>query len=207
MGGQETGDPRLVFAAELARLRRRLPDVSDEALARRAGAVALPSGRRAAVNARRLGEWTSGQSVPRRFEAVMALVRAVEQATGGAATADRASMARWQGLWRAAREYRGDRPSTGSPDRAGARPQRTGTGTPIVIGRPPSDAAALRRRDGIAERIDEGLADDSVRRILLTGAGGVGKSQLTSFASGASPPAGSSPCSRATIPPTTGWPR
>ncbi|MFE7961108.1 hypothetical protein [Streptomyces sp. NPDC057413] len=83
MAEHRTGDPRLVFAAELTRLRRRLPDVSDETLARRASAVVLPSGRRFAVNARRLGEWTSGQSVPRQFEAVMALVRAIEEATGG----------------------------------------------------------------------------------------------------------------------------
>ncbi|POX53170.1 tetratricopeptide repeat protein [Streptomyces sp. Ru72] len=177
--GTGTGDPRLAFAAELTRLRRRLPDVSDEALARRASAMVLPSGRRAAVNARRLGEWTSGQSVPRQFEAVMALVRTIEQATGGAA-ADRTAMARWQGLWRAARDHRSDRPATGSPPRTSVQPQHRRT--PIVVGRPPSDAAALRRRDEFAERIDDGLADDSVRRVLLTGAGGVGKSQLAAAA-------------------------
>ena len=177
MGDHGTGDPRLVFAAELTRLRRRLPDVSDEALARRAGTVVLPSGRRVAVNARRLGEWTSGRSVPRRFEAVMALVRAVEQAAGGTA-ADRAAMARWQRLWRDAREYRSGSPATGERNSVPS----PGTWAPVVIGRPPSDAAALRRRDEFAERIDEGLADDSVRRILLTGAGGVGKSQLAAAA-------------------------
>ncbi|MEU7721822.1 tetratricopeptide repeat protein [Streptomyces tibetensis] len=69
MGEHGTDAPRLVFAAELTRLRRRLPDMSDEALARRAGAVVLPSGRRVAVNARRLGEWTSGQS--RRRDATL----------------------------------------------------------------------------------------------------------------------------------------
>lgn len=179
MGEHASGDPRLVFAAELTRLRRTLRDVPDEALARRASAVVLPSGRRVAVNARRLGEWTSGQSVPRQFEAVMALVRAIEQASGGVAS-DRTAVARWQGLWRAAREYRGNRPATASREPVTERPQ--GTRAPIVIGRPPSDAAALRRRDEFAERIDEGLADDSVRRILLTGAGGVGKSQLAAAA-------------------------
>ncbi|MEV8596126.1 tetratricopeptide repeat protein [Streptomyces sp. NPDC052012] len=179
MGEHTNGDPRLVFAAELTRLRRTLRDVPDEALARRASAVVLPSGRRVAVNARRLGEWTSGQSVPRQFEAVMALVRAIEQASGGMATG-RTAVAHWQGLWRAARDYRGSRTATGSPERVTERPQ--GMRAPIVIGRPPSDAAALRRRDEFAERIDEGLADDSVRRILLTGAGGVGKSQLAAAA-------------------------
>ncbi|AZQ39229.1 tetratricopeptide repeat protein [Streptomyces cyaneochromogenes] len=179
MGEHGTGDPRLAFAAELTRLRRRLPDVPDEALARRAGAVVLPSGRRVTVDARRLGEWTSGRSVPRQFEAVMALVRAVEQATGGVA-ADRTAVARWQGLWRAAREHRSDRLATGLRERITERPQ--GVQAPIVIGRPPSDAAALRRRQEFAERIDDGLADDSVRRILLTGAGGVGKSQLAAAA-------------------------
>ncbi|MFD0427805.1 hypothetical protein ACFQ60_04995 [Streptomyces zhihengii] len=53
---------------------------------------------------------------------------------------------------------------------------------PVVVGRPPGDAAALRRRDGIAARIDAGLADATVRRVLLTGAGGVGKSQLAAAA-------------------------
>ncbi|MEW2251549.1 tetratricopeptide repeat protein [Streptomyces sp. NPDC006975] len=179
MAEHRTGDPRLVFAAELTRLRRRLPDVSDETLARRASAVVLPSGRRFAVNARRLGEWTSGQSVPRQFEAVMALVRAIEEATGGA-TADRTTVARWQGLWRAAREFRSSLSATGLPEQTAVQPDRRRG--PIIIGRPPSDAAALRRRDEFAERIDEYLADDSVRGVLLTGAGGVGKSQLAAAA-------------------------
>ncbi|MFC8342358.1 tetratricopeptide repeat protein [Streptomyces sp. NPDC057280] len=179
MGGQGTGDPRLVFAAELTRLRRRLPDLSDEALARRASAMVLPSGRRVLVNARRLGEWTSGQSVPRQFEAVMALVRAIEQAAGGA-TSDRTAVARLQSLWRAAREHRGGGPVTQVPEQIAPPPRKSRA--PIVIGRPPSDAAALRRRDAFAERIDEGLTDDSVRRILLTGAGGLGKSQLAAAA-------------------------
>ncbi|WP_200307872.1 tetratricopeptide repeat protein [Streptomyces adelaidensis] len=169
MDDREAGDPRLIFAAALTRLRRRLPDVSDETLARRASAVALPSGRRVAVNARRLGEWANGQSVPRKFEAVMALVHTVEKAAGGA-SADQPTVAQWQRLWRAARDYR----SSPAP---GQQPQPR-----IVIGRPPSDAAALRRRDGLAESIDAGMRDASVRQILLTGAGGVGKSQLAAAA-------------------------
>lgn len=175
MGRLESGDPRLVFAAELARLRRRLPDVSDEALARRVSTSVLPSGRQITVNARRLGEWISGRSVPRQFEAVMALVRTIEQATGGAA-ANRAAVAHWQGLWRAAREQRSQSPAPGLPQQAIAQP--SGERVPIVIGRPPSDAAALQRREGLSVSIHEGLADTSVRRILLTGTGGVGKSQL-----------------------------
>ncbi|TCR26072.1 tetratricopeptide repeat protein [Streptomyces sp. BK205] len=179
MSEHGTGDPRLVFAAELTRLRRRLPDVSDEALARRAGAVVLPSGRQVALNARRLGEWTSGQSVPRQFEAVLALVLAIEQATAGV-PAGRTTVARWQGLWRAAREYRSGRSAIGSPERTGVQPDRKRG--PLVIGRPPSDAAALRRRDEFAERMDAYLAEDSVQGVLLTGAGGVGKSQLAAAA-------------------------
>ncbi|MGW2118489.1 hypothetical protein, partial [Streptomyces zhihengii] len=88
--GPVAEDPRGAFAAELTRLRRQLPGLTDEALARRAGAVVLPSGSRVAVNARRLGEWTGGHAVPRRFEAVMAVVHAVAQAVGTAAP-DRAA--------------------------------------------------------------------------------------------------------------------
>ncbi|NUT95446.1 MAG: hypothetical protein HOY78_25795, partial [Saccharothrix sp.] len=66
-------DPRAEFAAAVARLRERVPDLTDEALARRAGAVVLPSGRRVAVDARRLGEWVAGRSVPREFDAVLAV--------------------------------------------------------------------------------------------------------------------------------------
>ncbi|MFF4256971.1 tetratricopeptide repeat protein [Streptomyces sp. NPDC001663] len=172
MDDRETGDPRVMFAAALTRLRRRLPDVSDETLARRASAVVLPSGRRVAVNARRLGEWANGQSVPRKFEAVMVLVQAVERAAGGA-SAEQPTVAHWQQLWRAARDYRSS-PAAGQPP---SQPQ-----SQIVIGRPPSDAAALRRRDGLSDSIDAGMQDPSVRQILLTGAGGVGKSQLASAA-------------------------
>ncbi|MFJ9248915.1 NB-ARC domain-containing protein [Streptomyces sp. NPDC101776] len=179
MGGRETDDdPRLAFAAALTRLRRRLPDVSDETLAQRAGAVTLPSGRRVEVNARRLGEWLSGQSVPRRFEAVMALVRTVEKAAGGlpgSGPGGQLGVAQWQGLWRAAREYRSVPAGPGQrvPVEARAR---------IVVGRPPGDAAALRTREELAGSIDGALLDPSVRQVLLTGAGGVGKSQLASAA-------------------------
>ncbi|MGW3288005.1 tetratricopeptide repeat protein [Streptomyces sp. NPDC001002] len=200
MDERGTDDPRLVFAAALTRLRRRLPDVSDEALARRASAVALPSGRRVAVNARRLGEWLNGQSVPRQFEAVMALVLAMDRAVGGATGAQlggtHIGMAQWQRLWRAAREHRnsggvGQRIASSSPLTSNSpkhSPSQGQVGTPahvparIVIGRPPGDAAALRRRAELAERIDAGLLDRSVRQVLLTGAGGVGKSQLASAA-------------------------
>jgi len=168
---RETGDPRVMFAAALTRLRRRLPDVSDESLARRASAVVLPSGRRVAVNARRLGEWANGQSVPRTFEAVMVVVQAVERTAGGG-SAEQPTMAHWQQLWRAARDHRSS-PATGQSSQPQAQ---------IVIGRPPSDAAALRRRDGLADSIDAAMHDASVRQILLTGAGGVGKSQLASAA-------------------------
>lgn len=177
MDDREAGDPRVRFAAALTRLRGRLPDVSDETLARRASAVELPSGRRVAVNARRLGEWAGGQSVPRRFEAVMALVQAVERAAGGA-SADQPTVAHWQRLWRAARDHRSS-PAPGQQPQSQPQPQ---SHPQIVIGRPPGDAAALRRRDGLAESIDAGMRDVSVRQILLTGAGGVGKSQLASAA-------------------------
>lgn len=176
MDDRETGDPRALFAAALTRLRRRVPDVSDETLARRAGAVVLPSGRRVAINARRLGEWVNGQSVPRKFEAVMVLIQAVERTAGGA-SAEQPTVAHWQQLWRAARDYRS------SPDRSSPAPgQPPQPRSRIVIGRPPSDAAALRRRDGLADSIDAAMRDASVRQILLTGAGGVGKSQLATAA-------------------------
>ncbi|MFC9266470.1 tetratricopeptide repeat protein [Streptomyces zhihengii] len=181
--GPAAEDPRGAFAAELTRLRRQLPGLTDEALARRAGAVVLPSGSRVAVNARRLGEWTGGHAVPRRFEAVMAVVHAVAQAVGTAAP-DRAATAHWQRLWRAARDERGARDEAGSSPRSGhaRRPSSPVVRAPVVVGRPPGDAAALRRRDGIAARIDAGLAEATVRRVLLTGAGGVGKSQLAAAA-------------------------
>jgi hypothetical protein len=163
--------PRVAFTAALAQLRRRLPDVSDEVLARRASGIALPSGRRIAVNARRLGEWINGRSVPRDFEQVHALVQAVETAAGGSATGQ--SLQRWRQLWRAAHEQQ----------RAPARtPQATTPVAELVVGRPPSDAASLRERPELAEAIDDALRDDAVRQVLLTGPGGSGKSQLAAAA-------------------------
>ncbi|HEX6356017.1 FxSxx-COOH system tetratricopeptide repeat protein [Actinophytocola sp.] len=152
-------DPRAAFAAALDRLRRRVPDVSDEALARHASALVLPSGRKVTVNSRRLGEWLNGQAVPRQFEPIMAVVRVIEKAVGGPPSATEL-----QRLWRAAREQP-------------ARPSKA-----LVLGRPPSDAAALRQRKELAAAVDEALADDAVDRVLLTGAGGMGKSQLASAA-------------------------
>ena len=73
-------DPRAEFAAALTELRGHLPDLSEEALARRASRLPGPSGRRVGVDARRLGEWLGGRSVPRNFDAVAAIVRAVETA-------------------------------------------------------------------------------------------------------------------------------
>jgi hypothetical protein len=150
-------NPRAAFAAALTQLRHRIPVLSDEELARRASAFALPSGRRAPVNARRLGEWLNGQAVPRRFEPVLAVVLLIEKATGTSGSA--ASVER---LWRAAQ----------------AQPARREA---LVLGRPPSDAAALRHRPELAKAIDDGLRDDT-DRILLTGPGGVGKSQLAAAA-------------------------
>jgi hypothetical protein len=152
-------DPRTAFAAALTRLRRRVPDVSDEVLARRASAVLLPSGRKVSVNARRLGEWLNGQAVPRQFDPIMAVAQVVEKAIGAAPTAGQL-----QRLWRAAQEQP-------------ARPRQA-----MVLGRPPSDAAALQHRPQLATAVDEALADSTIDRILLTGAGGVGKSQLASAA-------------------------
>lgn len=168
--------PRTAFAAALTRLRRQVPDLSDEVLARRASRTPLPSGRRVSVNARRLGEWLSGRSVPRDFHAVVALVRAVESLAG---TADpRSSIAGWERLWRAAYEDR--TPAVPAPriaaDRAG------GAADEVVIGRPPSDAASLRKRAALSSAIDVALRDDAVREVVLTGAGGVGKSQLAAAA-------------------------
>ncbi|GAA3790522.1 hypothetical protein GCM10023083_27550 [Streptomyces phyllanthi] len=153
-----------------------MPDLSDEALARRASRTALPSGRRASVNARRLGEWLSGRSVPRDFHAVVALVHAVESLAGPADP--RSSIAGWERLWRAAYEDRA--PAVPAPriaaDRAG------GIADEVVIGRPPSDAASLRERAALSSAIDVALRDDAVREVVLTGAGGVGKSQLAAAA-------------------------
>ncbi|MEJ2852853.1 MULTISPECIES: hypothetical protein [unclassified Saccharothrix] len=167
------GDPRSEFAAAFARLRGRVPDLTDEALARRAGGVVLPSGRRVAVDARRLGEWLGGRSVPREFDAVLAVVLA----TGGSR-----EVGRLRELWRAAREKRAD---------AGARPgagaaavgmavvgAAAGAGEPVgavrrvVVGRVPGAAAALR------ERVELVAAGAGAGRVVLAGAGGVGKSQV-----------------------------
>ncbi|GAB4052859.1 tetratricopeptide repeat protein [Catellatospora paridis] len=162
--------PRTAFTAALAQLRRRLPDMSDEVLARRASGIALPSGRRIAVNARRLGEWINGRSVPRDFEQVHALVQAVETAVGGSATGQ--SLQRWRQLWRAAHEQR----------TAVRTPPATGTAAELVVGRPPSDAASLRERSDLAAAVDDALRDGAVRQVLLTGPGGSGKSQLAAAA-------------------------
>lgn len=167
MSDRDTGDPRAAFAAALTGLRQRLPNLSDEALARRASALALPSGRRVVVNARRLGEWLNGQSVPRQFDAVHAVIHAIDSAAGGPAPAQ-PTMAQWQRLWRAAQHH--PAASTGH-----AR-------TRVAVGRPPTDAAALQPRTELAAAIDDALRDGSVRQVLLTGAGGVGKSQLASAA-------------------------
>lgn len=175
-------DPKTAFARELARLRDRARDASDEAVARRASAVVLPSGRRVAVNARRLGEWVGGRSVPRDFDAVLA----VGLATGGVT-----QLNRLRELWRAARQDRraaakADRDASArdvaAPDAdagaAGRDVAGRGVAGPVVVGRPPSDAAALRARPALAEAVDAALRADDVRQVLLTGAGGVGKSQL-----------------------------
>lgn len=192
-GGSRSGDPRAQFAAAVAGVRGRLPDLTDEALARRASAVTLPSGRRVAVNARRLGEWVSGRSVPRDFDAVLALVLA----TGGSH-----QVARLRELWRAAH---GKRASAGAGS-AGAG--SAGVGVPgagvagagsagigsvgigsvgavpaavrVVVGRPPGSAAALRDRPALAAAVGSALAESA--RVVLTGAGGVGKSQLAAAA-------------------------
>ena len=150
-------DPKSAFAQALARLRGRLPDVSDEAVARRASAVVLPSGRRVAVNARRLGEWVGGQSVPRDFDVALA----VAMATGGVP-----KLTELRDLWRAAHQERRATPKSGR----------------VVVGRPPSDAAALRERPELADAIDTALRAPDVRQVLLTGPGGVGKSQLATAA-------------------------
>lgn len=150
-------DPKAAFAQALARLRGRLPDASDEAVARRASAIVLPSGRRVAVNARRLGEWLTGHSVPRDFDAVLA----VSLATGGVP-----KLTELRELWRAAHQDR----------RATAKPGR------VVVGRPPSDAAALRERAELADAVDAALRADEVRQVVLTGPGGVGKSQAATAA-------------------------
>lgn len=162
----EPVDARAALTAALARLRSRVPDVSDEALARRAGAVPLPSGRRVAVNPRRLGEWLSGRSVPRAFDQLLAVVQAINGGPAGL------SVQQWRRLWQAAQTQRAE-PRTVRP--AGEAPA-------LVVGRPPSDAAALCGREPIAAAIDAALRDDSIRQVVLTGPGGAGKSQLAAAA-------------------------
>ncbi|MEV4413611.1 tetratricopeptide repeat protein [Catellatospora sp. NPDC049609] len=171
--GEDPADPRAEFATALARLRNRLPDVSDEVLARRASATTLPSGRRVAVNARRVGEWLGGRSVPRDFEQVFALVRAVETATGGAASgaAPGPTVESWRRLWRAAHEHR-----------TAARGTPPAPAPELVVGRPPSDAASLRQRPELAAAVDDALRDPAARQVVLTGPGGSGKSQLAAAA-------------------------
>ncbi|MEU7530470.1 NB-ARC domain-containing protein [Saccharothrix sp. NPDC042600] len=170
-GGRRSGDPRAEFAAAVAGLRDRLPDLTDEGLARRAGGVTLPSGRRVAVDARRLGEWTSGRSVPRDFDVVLALVLA----TGGSG-----QVARLRELWRAARSKRAatDPAPPADPGRpsAGALP----AAARLVVGRPPGPAAASRARPALAAVVDSALSQS--HRVVLTGGGGVGKSQLAAAA-------------------------
>ncbi|WP_432155315.1 FxSxx-COOH system tetratricopeptide repeat protein [Streptomyces sp. bgisy153] len=165
--------PRAAFAAALRRVRRQLPDVSDEMLARRASRTPLPSGRLVSVNARRLGEWLNGRSVPRDFHAVLAVVRAVQSAAGSDGSGF--SVADWERTWRAAYEDR----AVAVPDHgtAGGDPPRD-----VAVGRPPSDAASLRERPALAHLIDAALRDDGVRDVVLTGAGGMGKSQLAAAA-------------------------
>lgn len=163
MDDQVAADPRVAFAEALRRLRGTVPDVSDELLARRASATALPSGRKVDINARRLGEWLHGRSVPRQFEPVFALVRSIAAATGTASSAEQ-----WRKLWLAAQQHR-------VAPAPGAEP-----GTELVIGRPPTDAVAMRDRPELAETIDAALSADT--HVLLTGPGGMGKSQLAAAA-------------------------
>jgi hypothetical protein len=160
--------PRDRFAAALTALRARVPQLTDESLARHASGVALAGGRRVPVDARRLGEWLRGRAVPRDFDAVRALLGAVEANAGRARQMNAgmpSTVAQWRRVWQAAVEGHTARPGT-------AR------GGDLVVGRPPRDAAALRVRPVLAAAIDEGLADPEVTQVLLTGAGGMGKTQL-----------------------------
>ncbi|WP_155856078.1 tetratricopeptide repeat protein [Cellulomonas sp. URHD0024] len=167
-------DPRAAFASALLRLRRRLPDVSDEELARRASATPLPSGRRVSVNARRLGEWLHGRSVPRDFDQVAALLRVVETAArgGGPGQVPSRSVEALRLLWRAARAHHV----------TGADPARLTAIASLVVGRPPSDAASVRARPVLSAMIDEALLDRAVSQVLLAGPGGAGKTQLAAAA-------------------------
>ncbi|NEA52620.1 tetratricopeptide repeat protein [Streptomyces sp. SID13666] len=184
MTGRGSGEARAAFAEALARLRRELPDVSDETLARRAGRTALPSGRRVEVNARRLGEWLGGRSVPRDFDVVVAVVRAVETAVArtGPGPAPRQSIAQWERLWRAAYEERSPARNGAAESSAGTEPGPAGAARGLAVGRPPSDAAALRERPDLAGALDSAIEEAQVRQVVLTGAGGVGKSQLAAAA-------------------------
>ncbi|MEV4706268.1 tetratricopeptide repeat protein [Actinoplanes sp. NPDC049316] len=180
-GTQQPADPRAALTAALRRLRHRLPDLSDETLARRAGAAPLPSGRRVAVNPRRLGEWLRGSAVPRDFDQLLAVVRAMEAATGGsAAGGEPASPAEaWRRLWRAAREHRAPVQDASGPAASATPVPATGC---LVVGRPPSDATALCERPELRAAVDDALRDDTVHQVLLTGPGGVGKTQLAAAA-------------------------
>ncbi|MFI9102144.1 hypothetical protein ACIGXA_16625 [Streptomyces fildesensis] len=184
MTGRGAGEARVAFADALARLRREVPDVSDETLARRAGRTALPSGRRVEVNARRLGEWLGGRSVPRDFDVVVAVVRAVETvvARTGPGPAPRLSIAQWERLWRAAYDDRSPARHGAAESGAGAEPGPAGAVRGLAVGRPPSDAAALRERPDLAGALDSAIEEGRVRQVVLTGAGGVGKSQLAAAA-------------------------
>ncbi|GAA0207743.1 hypothetical protein GCM10010492_01650 [Saccharothrix mutabilis subsp. mutabilis] len=145
--------------------------------------MTLPSGRRVAVDARRLGEWISGRSVPRDFDAVLALVLA----TGGSG-----QVAHLHELWRAARAKRASADPAPPADPGGpadlgkpSAPGRLAAGVlpgaaRVVVGRPPGAAAALRTRPMLAAAVDSALSES--RRVVLTGGVGVGKSQLAAAA-------------------------
>ncbi|GGM05511.1 hypothetical protein ACFFX1_26560 [Dactylosporangium sucinum] len=80
-------------------------------------------------------------------------------------------MEHWRSLWRAAPpQPRRPVPATDQPAAA------------VVIGRPPTDAAALRERPRLAAAIDAALGGGDVRQVLLAGPGGAGKSQLAAAA-------------------------
>ncbi|MCP2201673.1 ATP-binding protein [Lentzea flava] len=167
MDDHAPADPRATFAEALRRLRGTVPDVSDELLARRASATALPSGRKVGINARRLGEWLHGRSVPRQFEPVFALVRTIAAATG---SAQGPTVEQWRQMWLAAQQHRVT--PVAEQDEPGAE---------LVVGRPPTDAVAMRERPELADAIDAALTGGDAH-VLLTGPGGMGKSQLAAAA-------------------------
>lgn len=193
-------DVRTAFAEAMRSLRARAPDVSDEMIARRASTTSAPSGRLVRIDPRRMGEWVAGRSVPRSFAPIAALVRllhpdpGVEQALIG-----------WRELWRAASQStrhparpdrravkadpaKGDVPGPDTPraETASRAQEIVAAGEQnlraVMVGRPPTAAAALRERPELAGRIDAAIADPAVSRVILTGMGGVGKSQLASAA-------------------------